>query len=566
MKNKLLRAMDLIDEKYIEEADPRRAKPLKKIKRLLAARTVAAVACLCLLSMLTVTLICPFSMPSIYDDISDCSTTYYFGNAPTGVIVKPAHTFLNLKKVTLDYGIQDFPMRQISREETVLSYTPSLKISYELYNSYDRDVSAKMLLPLGKNPHYFYRVDSNADTPKYDITLNGEAVEKTLRHTYTEYYDNYADGENYESYYQAEYKKLCDTYAEHDFFAPNTAVTKYTYEISDIGEYVTDDLYLITEWINNSYVSRYYFPHGIRKNSTDLKSKSNLCLSKVKNGQEIVMYVAGVAPQYPPEWKCYDAPKDGKEVSCTVSLTGTEVISFEELVLSTRYENSEVSETDWYNATIQQNEESSNEIELLPSKPDVDHVFLRWYEFEVPFSAYQEQTLEVTLPAYPTIHEGFEPYTYSYEFNLASLKSLNRNRDTAIEVNINTPYHVINRKEHMEDESEENIETYRKLNDFKQTENGYTLTLEGFPNYVYHTNSFPTTVESKPLDLEFELCIVPEPKHIYYGEKMTFTDFLLKNATTIFLNILAVGFTVSVSLIVINVKKKRRRERYEANN
>ena len=62
MKNKLLRAMDLIDEKYIEEADPRRAKPLKKIKRLLAARTVAAVACLCLLSMLTVTLICPFSI------------------------------------------------------------------------------------------------------------------------------------------------------------------------------------------------------------------------------------------------------------------------------------------------------------------------------------------------------------------------------------------------------------------------------------------------------------------------------------------------------------------------
>ena len=59
---------------------------------------------------------------------------------------------------------------------------------------------------------------------------------------------------------------------------------------------------------------------------------------------------------------------------------------------------------------------------------------------------------------------------------------------------------------------------------------------------------------------------MPEPKHIYYGEKMTFTDFLLKNATTIFLNILAVGFTVSVSLIVINVKKKHRRERYEANN
>jgi hypothetical protein len=286
----------------------------------------------------------------------------------------------------------------------------------------------------------------------------------------------------------------------------------------------------------------------------------------VKNGQEIVMYIAGIAPEYPPIWKCYNALENGKEVSCAVLPTGMEVISFEELALSTRYENSEVSKLDWYNATVQQNDSGSNKFELLPSEPDIDHVFLRWFEFEVPFSPHGENTLEVTLPAYPTIYEGYEPYTYRYEFNLASLKSLNRNRDTEIEVNINTPYHIISRQKNMEDESKENIEAYGKLNDFKKNENGYTLNLKGFPNYVNDAMHYPTTVISKPLDLDFMLCIVPEPKHIYYGEKATFTDYLIKNATTICLNILAVGLTVSVSLIVINVNKKRRRARYEMNN
>ena len=63
-----------------------------------------------------------------------------------------------------------------------------------------------------------------ADTEKYGVTVNGEEIEKTLRHTYA--------ADDFEL--ERDLAKLHDGYAEDPFYDPDMPVTKYTYTAGGI--------------------------------------------------------------------------------------------------------------------------------------------------------------------------------------------------------------------------------------------------------------------------------------------------------------------------------------------
>ena len=88
-KNKILESMELLDEKYVEEADPFNARPMTSIRKKLAARWISVVACFCILTVLSVNALLPFlkrwsltELP-IYDNAvysaSDIETLFFGG-------------------------------------------------------------------------------------------------------------------------------------------------------------------------------------------------------------------------------------------------------------------------------------------------------------------------------------------------------------------------------------------------------------------------------------------------------------------------------------------------------
>ena len=92
-------------------------------------------------------------------------------------------------------------------------------------------MTATLLFPFGKAPDYGFQYDTvtmeecfGADTEKYGVTVNGEEIEKTLRHTYA--------ADDFEL--ERDMAKLHDGYAEDPFYDPDMLVTKYTYTAGGI--------------------------------------------------------------------------------------------------------------------------------------------------------------------------------------------------------------------------------------------------------------------------------------------------------------------------------------------
>ena len=386
----------------------------------------------------------------------------------SGAIIVDGDSPIVVEREVLTFDLQQFPQSYYREVEDFLAYTGKVTAEYTFYNPSDMTVTATLLFPFGCEAQYgiFYdestRLD-HVDAEKYDILIDGEPIEKTLRHSLS------FRGSQFDL--ETDLGLLSDSLVQDDFYSPDLTVTKYTFRVSgvDTEKYRAADVAFDVPQGMGSY--RIYFPDQEGAH-TQKNKEMRIGTSARKNGREFDLYVFGTPFGAMPEWKVYEngGVEDKEEIAGSVELVGTATMTFKEFALSNWSEDSGVSQVDWYNATVAEVTDGRNHYDRYPIAEAGRHAsgfrgsLMRWYQYEIELAPGERAVNAVTAPLYPAIDLGYEPDVYTYTYLLSPARTWAG--FGALEIVINTPYFV----------------TESSLEGFEKTETGYILKRDGLPD------------------------------------------------------------------------------------
>lgn len=379
----------------------------------------------------------------------------FSGASSNGVITTAEGCPITVEKEVLTLDITQFPDNYYSDVEAFLAYTGKVSAEYTFHNPTAEAVNATLVFPFGSIPDYAnYEFIYNADVQKYDITVNGQPIEKRLRISFS--------SETYNFNLEKDLQLLLDNYITDSFYSPALPVTKYTYTVSGVDAKTYRDACATVDILESSYSgNKIYLEDTVNINT--LKSGIQRLYTYAENGEQIHLYIIGATTTAPEKWNIYESSLyDAKKISGSVTLTDTETLTFGELIRSKQGTESGISEMDYYNTTVAYLNDYFRDESIVGSL-DINGNFLRWYEYDLSIPAGGQVVNTVTAPLYPDIDGHYEPPIYSYTYLLSPAKSWAS--FGSLEIIINTPYHLI--------ESE--------LEGFKKTDTGYKLTRTGLP-------------------------------------------------------------------------------------
>ena len=398
---------------------------------------------------------------------ANSAQSYWEGVDQTGAIITDGDSPIVVEKELLTFDLQEFPKNYYSEIDEFLAYTGKVTAEYTFYNPSEMTVTAKLLFPFGCDAQYadFYDYEANTrldnvDTGKYDILVNGEAVNKTIRYTLSSYHDQFVLDEDL--------GLLHDGYVQDDFYSSDLTVTKYTFKVSGVDneKYRAADVgFDVPEGVGNF---RIYYPgqNGAHKqNDGDMRIHGSA-------DELSELYVFGTPPSQLPDWKVYKdgGVEDEEVISGTVSLFSTDTMTFQEFVLSNWSAETGVSEVDWYNAAVCELKGSLKNsgdypiVNMYYHSQNFDGSLMRWYEYEITLGAGERIVNVVTAPIYPSIDLRYEPDVFGYTYLLSPAKTWKSFGE--LEIVINTPYYVSN----------------SSIDGFTKIETGYTVKLDGLPD------------------------------------------------------------------------------------
>lgn len=447
---------------------------------------------------------------------ANSAQTGWSGVTATGTIITDQNCPIVVESELLTFDINEFPKERYGQNDTdeYLAYNGRVTAQYTFYNPADYAVTATLAFPFGELPEYSYVSNKSifsSDGGRYGITVNGDEIPMTLRHTLSSYSFDIA----------ADLPKLRDGFAEDGFYYPEMPVYCETVKVSGITEesgranvllrwngYGANKRTIIVEFQDSRYDQCYFADSSVFKHG-------------VYNGCELKLWYFG---EYhgSPEWVLYKE-NQSDAVSGTVEATGeAEEMTFKDFAMQGYDDDSGVSQTDWYNARIDQlNSNSGYYGELALPGYDLIPQMLRWYQYELTLQPGERITNTVTAPIYPSFNTAYNPNIYRYTYLLSPAKTWSD--FGTLDIVVNTPFYI----------------TESDIEGFEKTEAGYTMSLNGLPEGDLNF----TMSESKNPSLAIHPLII-----IAYG--VLFLPFL------ILLIALVIG-------IVILVKHKRRQKNRE---
>ncbi len=483
------------------------------------------------ISRITATIICVITLIGIFalPISANSAQTWFYGVDSSGAIMPDTESPVIVEKELLTFNINEFPSNYYTDEEEYLQYSASVSAEYTFYNPSDYTVTAKLLFPFGNSPSYsdgYFDEKTGKylpfdDTGKFDITLNGEAIEKKIRHTLSDLYSQFE--------LESDLALIVDGFADDDFYKSDLTVTRYKFEVSgvDTQKYTAATVgFDISEGLGNY---RICFPD---QNGSHLQKDGDMRLNMfvMENGTTFELYVFGEPLSVMPEWQAYKdgGVEDREKIDGRVELTSTETMTFKEFALSNRSLLSEVSENDWYNALLAEirgDEKYSGYpiIYLNRFFNNFDKCFMRWYEYEITLAPGERIINTVTAPLYPSIDMGYSPAIFKYTYLLSPAKTWKSFGE--LKIVINTPYCM----------TKANFEGYEKI------ESSYLLTLDGLPEG----------------ELEFTLSTSESP--VKRKSSGNFTDYNIPGILAV-AGIFALGGAAiggAVALIIYKCKKRK---------
>ena len=466
---------------------------------------------------------------------ANSAQTRWSGVDSTGAVVVGENCPIEVTKEVLTLDVSEFPSNYYVGVDEYLAYTGKVTAEYTFYNPTDLTVTATLAFPFGTQPQYArLKYDHgtfsyiSADTEKYDITVNGEGVEKEIRYTLN------SSGSRFEL--SKDLPRLSDTYIEDVFYYPDMTVTKYTYIVGgenqegriDEGKYRAANVAF--DWNGGDGKTRIYLPNQSGFHRQD--DGDGRFSEWAENREQIVVYAIGQPISKPLEWKCYEdgGVEDGEEIDGIVSLISTETMTLEDLALEDWNEKIGVSRIDWYNAVIAAFNEGGkgyNEYNYIgnfyygwhTSAEEFASSLMRWYQYEITIEPKSSITNTVTAPIYPEINARYTPPIYSYTYLLSPASTWASFGE--LEIVVNTPFYI----------------TDNTIDGFIKTDNGYTYKQNGLPS----------------AELEFTLCTDKNPRFQLYRGGIPIHLIVF---------IIAIVLVVVVASIVVAVFMAVRKRKY----
>lgn len=405
------------------------------------------------------------------------------GTDSNGVVSKSENCPLEVKGEKLNFYVSSFP---------ILPDQPSggayLSAEYTFYNPTDLDIDAELVFPFGAAPEYSDGLDDLSD---FDVLINGEVVEKELRHTYSSSYAFDLD---------RDMSKIRDEMIEDAFFRKNADV--FHYRVEALFDPEKESLPVRASF---STLKGLIAPDrcSINGNTVSFPVERNKIYDFYFVGEDDPDFI-GSASLY--ESSDSHLPLDGR-----LSLISKEEMLFDDLIFKYYDENAPISRLDWNNAFYDRLADDPNRngriISLDESEFDLakDDRLLRWYDYRLKLRPGESATNTVFAPLYPSINDRYEPAKYEYTYLLSPAKSWADFQN--LDIAIYTDFYISD-------------STLR----FEQNEDG--------TGYSAHCDTLPET------ELRFSLCEVSRPK-------------IVQNASYWILWALLIGLVVFVVACVI---------------
>lgn len=449
--------------------------------------------------------------------LANSAQMQWTGTTSTGAIVQDDACPIVVEKEVLTFDVQEFPKEHYTEPDAFLAYPGKVTAEYTFHNPTDYDVSATLLFPFGNMPDYGQIYDPEtdervwgADTEKFDITIDGMPIPKTLRHTFFPLYSEFE--------LERDMALLHDGFADDPFYTPELPVTRYTYVASGVDTETYDAASGAFTVSIDPTKTKVLLEHQNGGKTSEDGAEVHVW---IENDLEYALYVMGEPLPEMPEWKFYENGACEDEIEGTMTLMGTQTMTFKELALTAYNPDSGILEHDWYNAMVA----SMNMFEWTPNgvipytdfRYDITDSLMRWYEYEIALEPGESIVNAVTAPAYPSIDLRYEPPVCAYTYLLSPAKTWAE--FGSLEILVNTPNYI----------------TESSLEGFEKTETGYWLQREGLPEG----------------ELTFSLCAEAEPARAANNAYLYIAPVV----------IIAVALVVIVVviLIVIIIKKARRK-------
>ena len=388
--------------------------------------------------------------PSVF---ANSAQSYWEGVDRAGAIITDGESPIVVERELLTFDVQEFPKNYYRDEAEFLAYPGKVTAEYTFYNPSDLTVNAKLLFPFGREP--WYGVGSGTDTGKYDILIDGQPVEKKIRHTLSD---------NGQFSLEQELPLITDGFAQDPFFSLEMTVTAYKFSVSGVDTKTYKSATVAFDVPEGLGDHRFYFTDY---RASQLQGNGDMRIV-IHTDNSFYFYVIGTPLATLPEFKFYQngAAKDSEEIPGTATLITTDTLTLKEVLGFD--ETAGVSETDWYNAKLADlkngHRNKNYPVIFRSSYGDFSQRLMRWYEYEITLQPGQRIVNAVTAPIYPSIDIGYDPDIYGYTYLLSPAKTWKSFGQ--LEIVVNTPYYI----------------TESSVPGFEKTDTGYTLTLDGLPD------------------------------------------------------------------------------------
>lgn len=394
---------------------------------------------------------------------ANSAQTYFEGISATGTMAEGEQSPIIVEKELLTFDLEEFPLDYYREEAEYLAYGGKVTAEYTFHNPADYDIRVKLAFPFGQTPDYGYYINPDTDKrvyapdgEKYDVLVDGEPIESTVRHTL------FYRGEEFEL--EKDLPKLIDGYMEDDFWHFDLPVTKYIWEISGIDEEEFQAARLGFWWDGEETERKLML---LDQAGGENKEDKIAVTRWVENGDIIEVYVFGKPLEGELEWFSENGAEN-TPFDYTLTPISTETATYEEFVFADWEENSTVLRHDWYNAVTQNLKNCEWEFGVMGSFEYGNGLpfdaLLRWYEYEITIPAGGTITNTVTAPMYPDLNVRYEPPIYMYTYLLSPAQTWAA--FGKLDIVVNTPYYMT--------ESSGDFS-------FVKMEKGYQLSLDGLP-------------------------------------------------------------------------------------
>ena len=461
---------------------------------------------------------------------ANSAQTWWEGADAAGAILTDGESPIVVEHELLTFDLSEFPQNYYRAAEEFQAYGGRVTAEYTFYNPSDYEVKARLLFPFGNLPDYhaaIWEEDSHTytvvdDTAKFNVTVNGEVIEKTLRHTLKARYDKFE--------LETDLLNLHDGYITDAFYTPSMTVTKYSYTVSGVDEDTYPAANAAFDVAPFDGKTKIFFAQQSGRHMPD---RTGARISAwAENGMELTVYAIGEPLTDGVKWTFYQngGVENGEVIGGTATLTATETLSFEEFACLRHSAESAIRKSDWYNAIVQSFNTAEDECGVI--MPDgtptlnLSSSLMRWYEYEITLAPGERIVNSVTAPMYPTIDGDWEPPIYEYTYLLSPAKTWAS--FGTLEIVIHTPFYM----------------TDSFAVNWEKTDTGYRKTAQGLPIG----------------ELTFALCAEAEPRisprnAVYLlpilGGIVIFSVFVL---------LLGGGITAVIVFLMRRQKKRKNKE------